>query len=140
MNSIKNKQHKVITVDFDDTLATTQTTGWGGTTLVPIERVIEYVKSESSKGVKIYIVTFRKNKHKSEVERFVKHHKIPIVDIICTNGESKTRYVKELNSTLHIDDDLSTLIKLELAGIDTLLVDWEDQLYNNSTAKLFQKI
>lgn len=140
MNSIKNKEHKIITVDFDDTLATTQMTGWGGTTLVPIQRVIDYVKKKSNEGVKLYIVTFRKSKDKPEVERFIKQHKIPILDIICTNRESKTPYVKKLNSTLHIDDDIFTLIKLELAGIDTLLVDWEDQRYDNSTAKLFKKI
>ena len=140
MNSIKNKQHSVITVDFDDTLATTQTTGWGGTSLVPIQRVIDYVKKQHGKGTKIYIVSFRKTNDKAEVKQFVKQHNIPIVDIICTNGQSKTSYIKGLKSTLHIDDDLFTLIKLELAGIDTLLVDWEDQLYTNSTAKLFKKI
>jgi hypothetical protein len=139
MNLLKDKKHSIITVDFDDTLATTNSTAWGGYTLVPIDRVINFIKKQHTQGAKIYIVSFRKLKDKKEVEMFVKQHNIPVIDIICTSGQSKTPYIKKLNSTLHIDDDLFTLMKLELAGIDTLLVDW-DQEYVNSTAKLFKKI
>jgi hypothetical protein len=36
---------KVITVDFDDTLAATVFTAWDGMSLSPILRVINFVKS-----------------------------------------------------------------------------------------------
>ena len=41
---------KVITVDFDDTLAVTSSTAWGGTALIPIERIVNFVKSKIDSG------------------------------------------------------------------------------------------
>jgi hypothetical protein len=37
---------KVITVDFDETLAVTSSTAWGGSTLIPVERIVNFVKSK----------------------------------------------------------------------------------------------
>lgn len=130
---------KVITVDFDDTLATTRGTAWGGMSLIPIQRVIDFVKQKQKQGFEIHIVTFRNFRNKPEVERFVQFNDIPVKHIHCTDGASKTEILKKLNSSLHIDDDVQTLVAAEMAGISTLLVDW-DQEEINTAANLFQKI
>lgn len=130
---------RVITVDFDDTLATTEGTGWGGSALIPIQRIIDYIKKEHKKGAEIHIVTFRNLQNKPEVEKFVKQYSLPISGIHCTEGKTKTSVMKKLKSELHIDDDIETLVLAELAGIKTLLVDW-DQEEINSTAQFFKKI
>ncbi len=130
---------KVITVDFDDTLATTQGTAWEGSALVPIKRVIDFVKEKHKQGFEIHIVTFRNFRNKPEVEKFVQFNDLPIRHIHCTDGASKVDVLKKLSSSLHIDDDIQTLVTAEMAGISTLLVDWNQEEIN-SMAKLFQKI
>jgi hydroxymethylpyrimidine pyrophosphatase-like HAD family hydrolase len=130
---------KVITIDFDDTLATSEGTGWGGSALIPIQRVIDFVKKKHEEGFELHIVTFRNWRNKQEVERFVQTHQIPIKSIVCTEGQTKSKFIKQLGSLLHIDDDVETLVVAELAGVPGLLVDWNQEEIN-STAKLFQKI
>ena len=130
---------QVITVDFDDTLATTKSTAWGGSSLIPIQRVIDFIKEKYKNGAEIHIVTFRNWQNKSEVEKFVKQHQIPVKHIHCTEGKSKTDVLKKVNSKLHIDDDLSTLMSAELAGIKTLMVDWNQEELNVA-ANLFDRI
>lgn len=130
---------KVITVDFDDTLAATTTSGWGGTSLTPIERIIDFVKEQHSRGANIHIVTFRNWDNKKEVEIFCRSHKIPISSIVCTEGKNKVPFIKKLGSKLHVDDSVEVCTLCIMAGIDVLLVD-HGQEEHNTTAKWIPKI
>lgn len=130
---------KILTCDFDDTLAVTTATAWGGTTLTPVERVINFVKSKIDSGFEVYIVTFRNWDNKKEVVDFCKGYGIKIKDVVCTEGKNKTEFVKQLNSSLHIDDHIETCTLLTMAGIEVLLVDW-GQEENNLMAQFFNKI
>lgn len=130
---------KVITVDFDHTLAETQITAWGGSTLVPVQRVIDYVKQKHKEGCDLHVVTFRGEKEKPEAVNFIKRHKIPISSIICTDGKNKVPHLKKLNSKLHIDDSVEVCTLCIMAGIDVLLVDHGQEKFN-TTAKSIPKI
>ena len=130
---------KVLTVDFDDTLAVTQNGAWGGENLVPIPRIIDFVKQKHNEGYEIHVVTFRNWQNKKEVEFFCKGYKIPIKSIVCTEGTNKVPFLKELNSELHIDDSVEVCTLCVMAQIKILLVDW-GQDEHNTTAKFLPKI
>ena len=130
---------KTITVDFDDTLAVTEGGAWHSTNLVPVPRIIEYIKEEYRKGSEIHVVTFRNWQNKKEVENFCKTHKIPIKSIVCTEGTNKVPFLKQLKSNLHIDDSVEVCTLCVMAQIETLLVDW-GQDEHNTTAKFLNKI
>jgi uncharacterized HAD superfamily protein len=130
---------KVITVDFDETLAVTSSTAWGGSTLLPVERIVNFVKSKIDSGFHVYIVTFRNWDNKKEIVDFCNRHRINIKDVVCTEGKTKTEFVKKLNSSLHIDDHIETCTLLTMAGIEVLLVDW-GQEDTNLMAQFFNKI
>jgi hypothetical protein len=131
---------KVMTVDFDDTLAATITSGWGGTSLKPIPRVINFVFDRVRSGEwEAHIVSFRSEKDKQEMFDFVKGYKLPVKSIVCTGSRNKTPFLKSLGSELHIDDDVSVCTLAFMAGIECLLVD-HGQDDTNEMAKLFPKI
>lgn len=131
--------NKVLTCDFDETLAITTTTAWGGTALTPVQRVVDFIKSKIDSGYYVYIVTFRNWNDKKEVVDFCARHGIGIKDVICTEGKTKTEFIKQLNSSLHIDDHVETCTLCVMAGIEVLLVD-HGQDEHNTTAKFFNKI
>jgi uncharacterized HAD superfamily protein len=131
--------NKVLTCDFDDTLAATVFTAWDGMSLSPILRVINFVKSKINEGYEVHIVTFRNHSNKQEVLNFCKGHGIKIKSVVCTEGKTKTEFIKQLNSSLHIDDHVETCTLLTMAGIEVLLVD-HGQDEHNTTAKFFNKI
>jgi hypothetical protein len=135
----EKRLNKILTVDFDETLAVTSSTAWGGTMLVPIERVVNFVKSKIDSGFHVYVVTFRNLEHKKEVVDFCIKYRINIKDVICTEGKTKTEFIKQLNSSLHIDDHVETCTLCTMAGIEVLMVDW-GQDKHNTTAKFFNKI
>jgi hypothetical protein len=131
---------KVMTVDFDESLAMTVTSGWGGISLKPIPRVMNFVFDKVRSGEwEAHIVSFRSEVDKQEMVDFVKGWKLPIVSIVCTNRSNKTPFLKKLGSKLHIDDDVQVCTLATMAGIDCLLVD-HGQENTNEMAKLFQKI
>jgi uncharacterized HAD superfamily protein len=130
---------KIITVDFDETLAETKIGAWGGSNLVPVSRIIKFVQKHHTEGSEIHIVTFRKWNDKKEIFDFCKIYKIPIKSITCTEGMNKIPFIKKLNSDLHIDDSVEVCTLCILAKIDVLLVDW-GQDKNNTTAKFIPKI
>jgi hypothetical protein len=131
--------NKILTCDFDDTLAVTQNGAWNGETLVPIPRIINFIKQKHEEGYEIHIVTFRNWQNKKEVESFCKGYQIPVKTIVCTEGTNKIPFLKELNSKLHIDDSVEVCTLCVMAKIDVLLVDW-GQDENNTTAKFLPKI
>ena len=124
---------KVITVDFDETLAETVIGAWGGTNLIPIKRVIEFVKEHHASGTEIHIVTFRNWTQKKEIQDFCKVYKIPIESITCTEGKNKVPFIQKLNSSLHIDDSVEVCTLCILARIDVLLVDWGQDSFNTAS-------
>jgi hypothetical protein len=130
---------KVLTCDFDETLAITSSTAWGGTALVPVERVVNFVKSKIDNGYDVHVVTFRNWQNKKEVVDFCNKHRINIKSVVCTEGKTKTEFVKQLSSSLHIDDHVETCTLLTMAGIEVLLVDWGQEDIN-LMAQFFNKI
>jgi uncharacterized HAD superfamily protein len=130
---------KIITCDFDDTLAITGNGAWGGETLTPISRVINYLFDQHKKGSEIHIVTFRNWSNKEQVNDFCKGYKIPIKSIVCTEGTNKVPFLKQLKSELHIDDSVEVCTLCVMAKIDVLLVDW-GQDKHNTTATFLPKI
>ncbi len=130
---------RVITVDFDETLAETTPSAWGGSSLVPVKRIIDFVKEQHTKGAEIHIVTFRNWDNKKEVENFCRLHKIPISSVICTEGKNKVPFIQKLNSKLHVDDSVEVCTLCIMVGIDVLLVDYGQENFN-TTAKWIPKI
>jgi hypothetical protein len=114
---------KVITVDFDETLVVPYPTAYGGSSLHIVPKIEEIIRYEHSIGTDVYIVSFRKEKDRAEMERVIMVNKLPIKGIICTNMEPKLPFLKKLNSRLHIDDDFFTCQEAKKAGIDVRLVD-----------------
>ena len=130
---------KVITIDFDDTLATTTSSGWGGASQQPIQRILDFVRKKVQEGFEGHIVSFRFESDKQEMIDFVKRYKLPIKSITCTEGKTKTPFLKKLGSKLHIDDSVEVCVLAFMAGIECLLVD-HGQDDTNEMAKLFPKI
>jgi len=114
---------RIITVDYDDTLVVRYPTAYGGYSSHIDPKVEEIIRKEHHTGTDIYIVSFRADKDKAEMERLVMVHKLPIRGIICTNMTPKLPFLKKLNSKLHIDDDFFTCEQAKKAGITALLVD-----------------
>ena len=134
------KVKKILTVDFDDTLATTITSGWGGSSLKPIPRIMNFVFDKvRSVEWEAHIVTFRSEDDKEEVIDFIKGYKLPIKSVVCTSSKNKVPFLKKLNSKLHIDDSVEVCTLCIMAGIDVLLVD-HGQEKNNTTAKCIPKL
>ena len=126
---------KVITVDFDETLAKTHNV-WhpenpiehiDGGTLTPIEEIFEIVFDHSKKGYDIWIVSFRAWKDMGEVQRFVTEHNLPITGMIATKGEPKLPHLQKLGSSLHIDDNVETILEAFENGINGMLVKHDNE-------------
>lgn len=136
---------QTLTVDFDDTLFQDPAYEQGGLFIPtgmgpePIVRVHDFIRQKSVEGFDIHIVTFRNKEHLREVKHLIGIYELPIKSVICTEGKTKTPFLLELKSTLHIDDSVEVCILAEQAGIPTLLVDWNQQDIN-STATLLKKI
>ena len=114
---------RVITVDYDDTLVVRFPTVYGGYSSHLVPKVVDIIKKEYQIGAEIYIVTFRGEKDKPEVERTIMLNKLPIKEIICTDSMPKTPFLKKLKSLLHIDDDFFTCQEAKKAGIAAIFVD-----------------
>jgi uncharacterized HAD superfamily protein len=130
---------KIITVDFDETLATSEQGAWHASVLYPVERIIDFVKTEHQNGAELNIVTFRNWESKLEIENFCKKYKIPIKHIVCTEGKNKIPFIQRLRSDLHIDDSVEVCTLCIMANIEVLLVDWGQEKFN-TTAKFIPKI
>lgn len=118
---------RVITVDFDETLAKTHGVWDGikhleGGTLTPIEEIFEIVFDKANQGYDVWIVSFRSWEHMDEVQDFVVKHNLPITGMIATKGEPKLPHLHKLGSTLHIDDNVETIVEAFENGIHGILV------------------
>ena len=121
---------KVITVDFDETLAKTDGV-WDpinpikhleGGTLTPIQEIFEIVFDKAQKGYEVWIVSFRDWSMMTEVQEFVTNHNLPVTGMVATKGEPKLPHLQRLGSSLHIDDNVDSILDAYEAGICGLLV------------------
>ena len=137
--------NKVITVDFDDTLFEDPAYKIGnlwaatGTSAEPIVRIHDFVREKAKEGFEIHVITFRAKRHIPECHDLIKLYDLPIKSVVSTEGKNKVPFIKELNSTLHIDDSVEVCVLARQAGINVLMVDMNQEDYN-STACLFDKI
>ena len=138
-----NKQ--VITCDWDDTCFQDPSYEQGGLFIPtgmgpePVVRVHDFIRQKAKEGFDIHVVTFRNKEHLGEVKHLISMYELPIKSIVCTEGKTKTPFLIELKSVLHIDDSVEVCILAEQAGIKALLVDWNQQDIN-STAALLDRI
>jgi hypothetical protein len=136
---------KVITVDFDDTLFEDPAYKIGNlwapssASVEPIKRIHDFVREKHKEGFEIHVVTFRMPEYISECWELIKLYELPITSVVSTEGRSKTQSLLNLKSTLHIDDSVEVCVCAEQAGINALLVDWNQESVN-STATILKKI
>mgnify|MGYP002784599624 CR=1 FL=1 len=64
----------------------------------------ELMRKYANQGYKIIIVTSRLNSQKPEVEAFVKKHKLPVSEVVATNGLAKGPLLQQLGVLMHHDD------------------------------------
>lgn len=136
---------KVITVDFDDTLFSLSEEKVGmlwatSEVLIPIQKIHDLIFEKHKEGYVIDIVTARESWDIAEVGQYVAEYKLPIRNIHYTGGKKpKSKILKEIGSTLHIDDLLHVAVDCQMNGIPVLLVD-DGRHKNNCTADTFDKI
>jgi FMN phosphatase YigB (HAD superfamily) len=136
--------NKVVTFDFDDTLfsLSEEKIGmlWASSTILkPIQKVHDLLFEKHKEGYIIDIVTARESWDVPEVKQYIEVYELPIRNVVYTGGKSKTRYLKEIESELHVDDLLSVVVHAEQHGIPCLLVD-DGRHKNNTTADLFTRL
>jgi len=134
----------VISTDFDDTLfsLSSEKVGmlWAASeVLIPIQKIHDLIKEKAAEGYVIDIVTARESWDMDEVKRYVEAYELPIRNMECTRGKCKTDTLKNIGSTLHIDDLLSVVIHAEMNGIPCLLVD-DGRYKENTSADYFDRI
>ena len=56
---LNNTMKRVVTIDFDETLATEKSSGWGGKSLVPYQTILDLITKDHKQGSEIHIVSFR---------------------------------------------------------------------------------
>jgi phosphoserine phosphatase len=102
----------LITFDFDSTLTKPQWSDedemWNEAD--PTKKGVEHSENHklmnkyASEGYTIWIVTSRRQQNVKEVWDFVKNHKLPVSNVIATNGEEKGPILANLNALIHHDD------------------------------------
>lgn len=115
-NYLKENTQRVVTFDFDDTLALSH---WGeeeddwvhdG----PHTPFIEKLKKHKAEGDTVYIVTSRHEEFETKalktpgqyaVSEFVEEYGLPVDGIYFTNGKPKIKTLLMLGSVMHHDDD-----------------------------------
>lgn len=134
-----------VTVDFDNTLAlyipekVTKSGVVASFNVVPNTKLIEHLKNLKEKGKRrIYIVSFRDQEGKSEIRDFLYKNNLRVNGIIVTEGKPKIAAIYRLNSVMHFDDDVDTLVECSkmIKGIKPVLIANENN-YKNPLAKKF---
>lgn len=135
-----------ITTDFDDTLAfqvpdnITESGIIMSFKTVPNEKLINYLKSLKEKGKKVYIVTFREEKDIKDIRGFLKDNDLRVNGIIATNGKPKVAAIYRLNSIMHFDDDVETLVQCSklIRNIKPVLIANEQNVKDPLANKFLQ--
>lgn len=84
---------------------------------IPFNEIIRKVYEEL-KHHEVVIVTARDSYEIPYIQAFLKHHKIPIKKIFCTDNGPKLETLQMLKSIRHYDDSLRVKKELEGSGIE----------------------
>ena len=109
----ENKNGKVITFDFDNTIVKSyEDSDDGSETLYKFgginKQIIARIKKFKQAGSTVLIVTSRLQSledNESSVDNLLKRFGIEVDGVFYTNGERKAKKLYELGSSLHYDDD-----------------------------------
>ena len=132
---LNEEEQKVITFDFDDTLALSH---WGeeednwvhdG----PHEQMIEKIKAYlGDPSITVYIVTSRfekneadalENQYQKSVREFIEEYGLNVKDVFFTNGKPKIETLLKLGSSLHHDDDPGDILDAREHDIEAVVSD-----------------
>lgn len=135
-----------ITTDFDNTLAlqvpenVTETGIVISFKTIPNQKLITHLKSLKEKGKKIYIITFREEKDTKEIKKFLKDNDLRVNGIIATNGKPKVAAIYRLNSVMHFDDDVETLVQCSklIRNIKPILIPNDQNIKDPLASKFLQ--
>ena len=83
-------------------------------------------------------MTFRKLKDAGDIKTFVSRFHLNVVDIVFTAGEPKLAALQKLESDIHIDDDVNTLISAHMNGIRPIWVNQTGEI--NCVAERFYRL
>jgi hypothetical protein len=109
----KKTTNKIITVDFDGTLA------YQLKKLIPNQKIIIFVKEKILHNYIVIILSKRLSKDKIIIENFCKENSILAKDIICTDRKSKIPFIKSINPEFHIDNNLKTCLEIKKHGYNS---------------------
>ncbi len=84
---------------------------------IPFTEIIAKV-FEELRHHEVVIVTARDTYETPYIEKFLKHHKIPITKIFCTDNDGKLETLQRLKAIRHYDDSLRVKKELEGSGIE----------------------
>ena len=114
--------NKIVSFDFDGCLHRSVVHGhpigrenyrkW-----IPFSEIIQKVYEEL-RHHEVVIVTARDSYEIPYIQGFLKHHKIPITKIFCTDNEPKLETLKMLKVIRHYDDSLRVKKELEGSNIE----------------------
>jgi len=146
---------KVISFDFDDTLALSKLTkstdpnetrpvilfpsGYWISEDVPNPPIVDLAKRLHNVGKELHIVTYRTHGWAEECYEFCKKCGITIKAIHATAGNSKVTFLQKIKADCHIDDDIMTCTEIFNTDITPILVKQPCHT-SNSTLKLFKYI
>jgi len=132
---LKEERQKVVTFDFDDTLALShwdeEKDNWthDGPHDMMLQEIQKFINDPNTK---VFIVTSRHQKNESAalknpsqkaVQEFLDLHNINVDGIHFTNGQSKIETLFKLNSSRHHDDDPEDIRDAKENGIETVVSD-----------------
>jgi|TARA_R100000008_G_scaffold83247_1_gene68433 FMN phosphatase YigB (HAD superfamily) len=131
----EQEEKKVVTFDFDDTLAKSdfndETGTWkhAGPYEPMMKRIKEFIREPD---VVVYVVTSRyedreaqslENEEQRAVQEFLDEHGLNVDGVYFTNGNAKIETLKNLNSSMHHDDDPEDILDAEEAGLEAIPSD-----------------
>jgi len=121
-----SQEKKIISFDFDSTLANSYLNDDGFWSISPNVTMINILMNHHSQGDEIIIVTSRMDRSMDEVREFVKDNNLPVSEIYNTNGEFKGPMLEYLGVSKHYDDDKWEIEEAKEYNIDTELVQSRD--------------
>ena len=125
----EQNESKVVTFDFDDTLAKSDFNNETGTwkhvgPYEPMMKRIKYFIGEA--GTKVYVVTSRRagreaaslnDENQRSVQEFLDEHGLEVDGVYFTDGEPKIETLLAKGSVMHHDDDPEDILDAEEKGL-----------------------
>ena len=131
----EQNEPKVVTFDFDDTLAKSDFNNETGAWKYmgphePMMKRIKYFINEP--GTKVYVVTSRRsdleaaslnNEDQRSVQEFLDEHGLKVDGVFFTDGESKIETLLSKWSIMHHDDDPGDILDARTNNIEAIISD-----------------